>query len=165
MARRTLRILPYKGNRDYHYYLDRLKVNGKRKRLFFTSEAEAKEELLRNLATEIGFAHWPNNGLRHSFASYQNAVTLPAQSEACSGEKRNKMASARPRAGTTPLPGSALNYLRAPPQIRTRPFRASGSSDLRFRYTVGVNDSSWWKVEVPVEHGDVPRPRHLGLTS
>jgi hypothetical protein len=64
-----------------------------------------------------------------------------------------------------PLPGSALNYLRAPPQIRTRPFRASGSSDLRFRYTVGVNDSSWWKVEVPVEHGYVPRPRHLGLTS
>ena len=45
------------------------------------------------------------------------------------------------------------------------PFRASGSSDLRFRYTVGVNDSSWWKVEVPVEHGYVPRPRHLGLTS
>src|SRR5271165_2062467 len=55
--------------------------------------------------------------------------------------------------------------LRASPQIRTRPFRASGSSDLRFRYTVGVNDSSWWKVEVPVEHGYVPRPRHLGLTS
>jgi hypothetical protein len=33
------------GNRGYHYYLDGLKVNGKRKRLFFTSEAEAKEEL------------------------------------------------------------------------------------------------------------------------
>lgn len=45
MARRTLRILPYTGNRGYHYYLDGLKVNGKRKRLFFTSEAEAKEEL------------------------------------------------------------------------------------------------------------------------
>jgi hypothetical protein len=45
MARRTLRILPYKGNRGYHYYLDGLKVNGKRKRLFFTTEAEAKEEL------------------------------------------------------------------------------------------------------------------------
>src|SRR5271165_3803444 len=45
MARRLLRILPYKGNRDYHYYLDGLKVNGKRRRLFFTSEAEAKEEL------------------------------------------------------------------------------------------------------------------------
>jgi hypothetical protein len=41
MARRTLRILPYKGSRDYHYYLDGLKVNGKRKRLFFTTEAEA----------------------------------------------------------------------------------------------------------------------------
>jgi hypothetical protein len=27
------------------YYLDGLKVNGKRKRLFFTTEAEAKEEL------------------------------------------------------------------------------------------------------------------------
>jgi hypothetical protein len=40
-----LRILPYTGNRGYHYYLDWLKVNGKRKRLFFTSEAEAKEEL------------------------------------------------------------------------------------------------------------------------
>ena len=40
-----MRILPYKGNRGYHYYLDGLKVNGKRKRLFFTSEAEAKEEL------------------------------------------------------------------------------------------------------------------------
>jgi len=45
VARRTLRILPYKGNRDYHYYLDGLKVNGKRKRLFFTTEGEAKEEL------------------------------------------------------------------------------------------------------------------------
>ncbi len=45
MARRTSRILPFKGNRDYHYYLDGLKVNGKRKRLFFTTEAEAKEEL------------------------------------------------------------------------------------------------------------------------
>jgi integrase len=45
MARRTLRILPYNGNRDYHYYLDGLKVNGKRKRLFFATEAEAKEEL------------------------------------------------------------------------------------------------------------------------
>ena len=45
MARRTLRILPYNGNRGYHYYLDGLKVNGKRKRLFFATEAEAKEEL------------------------------------------------------------------------------------------------------------------------
>jgi hypothetical protein len=42
MARRTLRILPYNGNRGYHYYLDGLKVNGKRKRLFFATEAEAK---------------------------------------------------------------------------------------------------------------------------
>jgi integrase len=30
-----LRILPYKGDRDYQYYLDGLKVNGKRKRLSF----------------------------------------------------------------------------------------------------------------------------------
>jgi Phage integrase family len=28
---------------------------------------------LRNLAAEIGLAHWPNNGLRHSFASYHLA--------------------------------------------------------------------------------------------
>jgi hypothetical protein len=35
----------YKGNRVYHYYLDGLRVNGKRKRLFFTTEAKAKEEL------------------------------------------------------------------------------------------------------------------------
>jgi hypothetical protein len=34
-------MLPSKDNRGYHYYLDGLKVNGKRKRLFFTSEAEA----------------------------------------------------------------------------------------------------------------------------
>jgi hypothetical protein len=34
MARRELRILPYKGDRDYQYYLDGLKVNGNRKRLF-----------------------------------------------------------------------------------------------------------------------------------
>jgi integrase len=36
---------------------------------------------IRNLATEIGLARWPNNGLRHSFASYhlakhQNAPQL-----------------------------------------------------------------------------------------
>jgi hypothetical protein len=45
MARRELRILPYKGDRDYQYYLDGLKVNGKRKRLFFKTEKEALEEL------------------------------------------------------------------------------------------------------------------------
>jgi hypothetical protein len=39
-----LGILPHKGNLDHHYYLDGLKVNGKRKRLFFTTEAEAKAE-------------------------------------------------------------------------------------------------------------------------
>ena len=31
VARRLLRILPYKGNRVYQYYLNRLKVNGQRK--------------------------------------------------------------------------------------------------------------------------------------
>ena len=45
MARRELRILSYKGDRDYQYYLDGLKVNGKRKRLFFKTEKEALEEL------------------------------------------------------------------------------------------------------------------------
>jgi hypothetical protein len=50
MARRTLRILPYKGNRGYHYYLDGLKVNGKRKRLFFTSEEESKRNLRNGIS-------------------------------------------------------------------------------------------------------------------
>ena len=45
MARRELRILTYKGDRDYQYYLDGLKVNGKRKRLFFKTEKKALEEL------------------------------------------------------------------------------------------------------------------------
>jgi hypothetical protein len=40
-----LRILPYKGDRNYQYYLDGLKVNGKRNRLFFRTEKEALEEL------------------------------------------------------------------------------------------------------------------------
>jgi hypothetical protein len=49
MARRELRILPYKGDRDYQYYLDGLKVNGKRKRLFFKTAlpVEGREELVR----------------------------------------------------------------------------------------------------------------------
>ena len=45
MSRRELRIVPYNGDRDYQYYLDGLKVNGKRKRLFFKTEKEAAEEL------------------------------------------------------------------------------------------------------------------------
>src|SRR5260370_42462748 len=45
MARRELQILPYKGDRDYQYYLDGPKVNGNRKRLFFKTEKEALEEL------------------------------------------------------------------------------------------------------------------------
>jgi hypothetical protein len=39
------RILPYKGDREYQYYLDGLKVNGKRKRIFFKTEKAAIEEL------------------------------------------------------------------------------------------------------------------------
>jgi integrase len=45
MARRELRIVPYNGEREYQYYLDGLKVNGKRQRLFFKTEKEAVEEL------------------------------------------------------------------------------------------------------------------------
>jgi integrase len=45
MGTRTLRILPYSGNRDYQYYIDGLKVNGKRKRLFFKTQKDAEEEL------------------------------------------------------------------------------------------------------------------------
>jgi hypothetical protein len=45
MSRHELRIIPYKGNRDYEYYLDGLKVNGKRKRIFFKTEKEAEAEL------------------------------------------------------------------------------------------------------------------------
>lgn len=45
MSKRTLRILPYRGERSYQYYLDGLKVNGKRKRLFFKTEKEALDEL------------------------------------------------------------------------------------------------------------------------
>jgi integrase len=45
MARRELRIVPYNGEREYQYYLDGLKVNGKRQRLFFKDLKEATEEL------------------------------------------------------------------------------------------------------------------------
>ena len=40
-------LLPKSGNMPMtaHYYLDGLKVNGKRKRLFFATEAGAREEL------------------------------------------------------------------------------------------------------------------------
>ena len=47
MAGNKLRILPYRGVRDYQYYLDGLKVNGKRKRLFFRSMKDARAELDR----------------------------------------------------------------------------------------------------------------------
>jgi hypothetical protein len=36
---------PCQGSRGYHYYIDGLKVNGKRKRLFFKDEKSAEEEL------------------------------------------------------------------------------------------------------------------------
>jgi hypothetical protein len=49
MARRTSRILPYEGNRDHHYYLDGLKVNGKRMRLFKTLTVREIEGWLHGL--------------------------------------------------------------------------------------------------------------------
>ena len=58
-------------------------------------------------------------------------MTFFRTSERRSRCKRNKWKGPARSAGRRPLPGSALNYLRAPPQIRTRPFRASGSSVLR----------------------------------
>jgi integrase len=45
MGTRQLRILPYTGKRAYQYYIDGLKVNGKRQRLFFKDEKSAKEKL------------------------------------------------------------------------------------------------------------------------
>ena len=47
MSGTKLRILPYSGERDYQYYLDGLKVNGKRRRLFFKTRKAADEELSR----------------------------------------------------------------------------------------------------------------------
>jgi hypothetical protein len=45
MGTRQLRILPYTGKRAYQYYIDGLKVNGKRQRLFFKDEKSAKTKL------------------------------------------------------------------------------------------------------------------------
>jgi hypothetical protein len=61
-------------------------------------------------------------------------------------------------AGRMPLPGQIAP--RAPPQIRTRPFRASGSSELLFRCTSGVNDPSRWNVQGSIDHGYKPLPCH-----
>ena len=47
MPKRRLRILPYRGAKNYGFYIDGLKVNGKRKRLFFHTEKEALAELKR----------------------------------------------------------------------------------------------------------------------
>jgi integrase len=47
MSQRKLRIRPYIGPFSYEYYIDGLKVNGKRKRLFFRSLQAAKDELAR----------------------------------------------------------------------------------------------------------------------
>lgn len=47
MPKRRLRILPYRGAKNYGFYIDGLKVNGKRKRLFFHTEKEALVELKR----------------------------------------------------------------------------------------------------------------------
>ena len=49
---RQLRIIPYKGNRAYKYYLDGYKVNGKRRRLFFKDEAAADGKLAELWAQE-----------------------------------------------------------------------------------------------------------------
>src|SRR5690349_24745819 len=47
------------------------------------------------------------------------------------------------REGRRPLPGSAFRLApKAPPQIRTRPFRASGSSVYGIGCTRGVNNAS-----------------------
>jgi hypothetical protein len=45
MGTRQLRILPYTGKRAYQYYIDGLKVNAKRQRLFFKDEKFAKTKL------------------------------------------------------------------------------------------------------------------------
>ena len=45
MGTRQLRILPYTGKRAYQYYIDGLKVNAKRQRLFFKDEKSAKAKL------------------------------------------------------------------------------------------------------------------------
>lgn len=45
MGTRQLSILPYTGKRAYQYYIDGLKVNGKRQRLFFKDEKSAKAKL------------------------------------------------------------------------------------------------------------------------
>jgi hypothetical protein len=45
MGTRTLRILPYTGERAYQYYIDGLKVNGKRQRLFFKDQKSAETKL------------------------------------------------------------------------------------------------------------------------
>jgi hypothetical protein len=45
MGTRALRILPYTGKRAYQYYIDGLKVNGKRQRLFFKDEKSATAKL------------------------------------------------------------------------------------------------------------------------
>ena len=45
MGTRQLRILPYTGRRAYQYYIDGLKVNGKRQRLFFKDAKSANAKL------------------------------------------------------------------------------------------------------------------------
>ena len=45
MGTRQLRILPYTGKRAYQYYIDGLKVNGKRQRLFFEDVKSAQAKL------------------------------------------------------------------------------------------------------------------------
>jgi len=42
---RHFRILPYTGKRAYQYYIDGLKVNGRRHRLFFKDWGSANKKL------------------------------------------------------------------------------------------------------------------------
>jgi hypothetical protein len=69
MARRLLRILPYKGNRDYQYYLDGLKVNGKRKRLTDFSDRAIKTLTVREI-------EW--SPVKKGRSSYDAAIRNPA---------------------------------------------------------------------------------------
>jgi hypothetical protein len=48
MGTRQLRILPYTGKRAYQYYIDGLKVNGKRQRLFFQRRKVGEGEAHRS---------------------------------------------------------------------------------------------------------------------
>jgi integrase len=82
MGTRQLRILPYTGKRAYQYYIDGLKVNGKRQRLFFKDEKSAKAKLkvftpkqLANLLAAAGPSLLPALALQ-AFAGLRTAEVL-----------------------------------------------------------------------------------------